>query len=223
MGFPFAAPLTAAWLAPGPQELQSAVQEMQVRLGRAELVQVALGRVHAAWGEALATDRLADPCKDPLVSSWVARSRALGSAYRDEVQASRAQLERLEYLWSSPTVQPILDAEQRTLAAHLRERTAEQVRAWAEAAAWQSSLIEPKAKKCAHELVPTDGLSYVGPDAALPKTGVAILGTGEGVLCPMNVPASGVVLAPDGLACWSSRSCDCTPIEVAPAAVLGPP
>ncbi len=219
---PFAAPLAAAWIAPGPQELQSETAEMNARLERAEVIQVALGRVHRAWGEA-ATLAPVRPCEDPLASSWVARSRALGAAYRDSVQSSRAQLGRLEYLWASETVQPLLDADERAAADHFRGEVARHVRAWSEAAAWQALEIEPSARKCQHELVPTEGLPYTGALSASVSRGVGILGVGGGKLCPMDVPADGFVVAPDGVACWGADTCLCTPIEVLPAAVLGPP
>lgn len=51
---------------------------------------------------------------------------------------------------------------------------------------------------------------------------VAVLGIGEGVLCPGEIPAKGVVLLPEPLGCWARESCDCEPQSLLPGAVLGP-
>ena len=219
-----ASPLDPGLLAPGPFELHQATVELGTRLSRADSVETSLGRVQNAWGEALASGSPPDPCTGAEAGSLVARSRAFGAVYRDAVQSSRAELDRLERIWVAPTVTPLLTVEDRAAADALRTRVATHTRAWLEMSAWQARFVEPATRKCpAQALTAHAGIPSMQPveGTSLP---VAALTVGGGYICPTQDPADGrTVWLPDGLACWGGAECTCAPAVVLPGAVLGPP
>jgi hypothetical protein len=220
----FLAPLAPAALAPGPHELDAAVAGMDARVARMEAIETALGRVQGAWAEKLAAGEKPDPCSDPAAASLVARSRALGRAYRDAVQSSRAQLTRLEYLWSAPTVSPLLDDDDLSRGEDLRRIVTEHTLVWLEAAAWQERFVDPTARRCDPDLAVAAGIAYAGaPAITQGPVPVAILALGGATVCPGAEPADGrVVVVPSGKACLGSSDCTCEPVDVLPAEVLGP-
>lgn len=220
-----AAPLSAL-IAPGPTELDEAVAEMHARVDRMDAVGDALARVQNAWGERMATGTPTDPCTDPAAASLAARSRVLGDAWRDGVQSSRAQLDRLERLWAAPTVVPLLDDADHDTADAFRATVDRHVRSWSEAAAWQSRIVEPAVRKCPDlALVPVEGLPYAGAPARRDDpVRVAVIAVGGGLICPAALPADGRVVVTGGTACWDAGdACSCALEPVLPAAVLGPP
>jgi hypothetical protein len=213
--------VSPALLAPGPQELDAAVAEMHARVARMEALEVAVGRLQDAWGERLAAGGKLEPCKNAEAGSLVARSRVFGAAYRDAVQASRAELERLEYLWAAPTIVPLLDPNDLSGADALRSTVAEHVRIVLEAEAWQSRQVDPLVK-CEVHLGPEPGIAYTGAKSLANQHQVAIIGVGGGIVCPNNEPADGHVVLTDGRACIGSLDCSCDPFRVNPGAVIGP-
>lgn len=172
-------------------------------------------------------------CKTPWLLDLGARSRELGRAFRDAVQSARVQGRRVENLTVEQTVQPLLDPETNHRVLKLLARVDDLVRSYPEAASWQENYVEPLLKGCEPALVPVAGIPDAAPaaakdfDEAAPMAGrksrlIAILAFGGGWLCPGAVPAAGVMLV-SGEVCYSdSESCDCEPVVVSPATVLGP-
>jgi len=171
-------------------------------------------------------------CTTPWLLDLGARSRELGRAFRDAVQSTRVQGRRIENLTVEPTVQPLLDPETNHRVLSLLARVDDLVRSYPEAASWQEHYVEPLLAGCEPALVPAAGIADAAPAAA--KDGgaagsparksklIAILAFGGGWLCPGAVPAAGVMLV-SGEICYSaSETCDCEPVEVSPATVLGP-
>lgn len=214
------APL-AALLAPGPHELESASLELDARIARMTAIGEALGRVHDAWGEQLAAGKKPDPCVDPTMASLVARSRAFGGAYRDAVQSSKTQSDRLNTLWTSPTVEPLLDEQDRLRAALVRTTIDHHVAIYSEMVAWQSKFIEPAAKKCPTvALSPAAGFPWKGAVAiGEDKLATAIYAIGPGVVCPSKLPTDRVIVVQGGV-CIDDGSCACVASHVDPGAVL---
>jgi hypothetical protein len=139
---------------------------------------------------------------------------------------------RVENLIVEPTVAPLLDPETNHRVITLLARVDDLVRGYPEAASWQERYIEPLLSGCDLVLAPGPGIPDAAPAALRDSnTGiggarkaklVAVLAFGGGFLCPGAVPAAGVMLV-SGAICYSaSESCDCEPVSVSPATVLGP-
>lgn len=226
MWIPLAAPLAAAWLAPGPVEWASANAELTERMARVEAASDALGALHGALGERLATGARLQPCDDPAVGSLVARSRAFGAAYRDATQDARVQVARVAELAEAPTVSPLLQASDRSALAHAQAAIDAHVAAYLEAASWQAKYVEPTAKGCPLTLAASDGLPWMGPTARGERpVYVAWIATGGGVACPAGLPANGQVrwASSEGVCVQAAAPCGCAPNVVAPGAVLTAP
>ena len=188
----------------------------------------------AAKGQPAAPKPPAGPdCKTPWLLDLGARSREFGRAFRDAVQSTRVQGRRVENLTVEQTVQPLLDPETNHRVLKLLAHVDNLVRSYPEAASWQERYVEPLLKGCDPALVPSAGIPDAAPaaakdfDDAAPTSGgkprlIAIIAFGGGWLCPGAVPAAGVMLV-SGEICYSaSESCDCEPVAVSPATVLGP-
>lgn len=175
----------------------------------------------------------APDCTTPWLLDLGARSRDFGRAFRDAVQSTRVQGRRVENLTVEQTVQPLLDPETNHRVLKLLAKVDTLVRSYPEAASWQARYVEPLLKGCEPALVPVAGIPDAAPAAAKDANAVvpgadrkarliAILAFGGGWLCPGAVPAAGVMLV-SGEICYSaSESCDCEPVAVSPATVLGP-
>ncbi len=212
-----------ALVAPGPVELASATRDLDERLARASAVALAMGRLHATWGEALATGVTPDACGDLAFGSLAARSRAFGAAYRDAVQDARAATDRLAYLHEAATVAPLLDASDRAAFARSKAEAEHHVAVYLEMSAWQTRFVEPAARGCELSLDRVDGVAWTGAVAATDLRSAAVLGVGGGYVCPGAVPADGSVVVVEGFACVApDASCGCVPVPVLPAAVLTP-
>ncbi len=212
-----------ALIAPGPVELASATDQLDERLARASAIAGAIGRLHATWGELLATGAKPDPCVDPVLGSLVARSRVFGAAYRDAVQDARVASDRLAYLHAAATLAPLLDESDRSAFARAEAEVEHDVAVYLELSAWQTRFVEPTARGCELGLARVDGLAWKGAVAVTDPKAVAVLGFGGGYVCPGAVPADGRVVVVDGLACVAAdASCGCAPAPVLPGAVLTP-
>ena len=212
-----------ALVAPVPIELARATHELDDRLARASAVALAMGRLHATWGEALAAGVAPDACKDPSFGSLAARSRAFGAAYRDAVQDARAAADRLAYLHEAATVAPLLDEADRSAFAHARAATEHHVAVYLEMSAWQTRFVEPAARGCVLSIERADGVAWSGAVATTDLRAAAVFGVGGGFVCPGAVPADGRVAVVQGSACVAvDASCGCVPVAVLPGAVLTP-
>jgi hypothetical protein len=221
---PLVLPVHGALLAPGPKELERAMTSMYEDMARTDAIGTALGGIHGGFAERLVAKQTPLPCEEREAGLLVARARALGATYRDAVQSRRADLARLERLWASPTVAPLLDDDDLSAAADLRLQVHRHTLAWLEMSAWQARHVEPLARRCAPELSVTAGVGYAGPVAVGETTEwTAVFGVGGGFVCPGAHPADGqVVLLPGSLACYGTSECTCTLVPVLPAAVIGP-
>ena len=199
-------------LAPGPKELDEALGELEQRLDKADAAAVALVRTHNALGEAFASTQGRLACDAPAMR-YVARTTPLGQGYRDRVQAARAQGERVTAITQSPTVLSLATGPVKTRADAATNRLAAHERSYAELDAWQVRFVAPLQKRCHPLLAPDDGLGQTAIGW------VAFVALVPGRICPGGDVATGFAVV-DGPACMSLASCACTPVPVAPGAVL---
>ena len=203
-------------VAPGEDELRSALDALEETLVRAEAVHEALGLLQ----NALAADEY-DPlrCDDPAVASLVARSRVFGAAHRDAAQAARVRLERLTRVMASQTVAELLPGPLGAKGAALQGRAELQVRRQREAASWQWHYLEQRRgiERCGQHVGEAPGFPSPVPGRAADAP-VAIWA--EGRLCPSEDLARGVVIV-SGRVCVDMQ-CDCRPAVVLPGAALAP-
>lgn len=203
-----------AELAPGPVELSEALKSLDERLDQAEAIGQALARVHNEVADKGL--RSGTPACDAPVVAVAARSVPLGLALRDATQSARAQATRLSRIAEAPTAAPVAEGPLAEPIAADLARVEVLEKRWAEVSAWQASYLNPLLRKCKPALTPGEGLGEATQGA------VAVLAVGGRRVCPMDLPAEGVVLAPEGKACVGDAGCDCKPLAVLPAAVLGP-
>jgi hypothetical protein len=210
-----------AALAPGPAELLAEVTELERRVEAAEAALSALRRVHNAL--AVQLQRGLDPCVDGAAASLLARTPALGALARDRVQAAQAERARVGVIAEAPTVRALVDGELRMAVEGLHARVEAGGQGYQELVAWQERFLSPWGG-CPVTLSVAPGLSQPSPRPPAERTArVAILGVGGGHVCPGGEIADGRALLVLGAACWSPGPCDCAPLPVEPAAVLGPP
>jgi hypothetical protein len=199
-------------LAPGPKELDDALGELERRLDKADAAATALVRTHNALGEAFASTSGRLACDAPAMK-YVARTIPLGEGYRDRVQAARAQGERVATIVQAPTVLSLATGPMKTRANAATSRVAAHERSYAELDAWQVRFVVPLERRCHPLLTPDEGLGE-------PASGwVAFVALVPGRICPGGDVATGFAVV-QGPACMSLSSCACTPVPVAPGAVL---
>ena len=199
-------------LAPGPKELDEALGELERRLDKADAAATALIRTHNALGEAFASTEGRLACDAPVMK-YVARTTPLGEGYRDRVQAARAQGERVAAIARAPTVLSLATGPVKTRADAATSRLAAHERSYAELDAWQVRFVAPLQKRCHPKLTPDEGLGETA------SGWVAFVALVPGRVCPGAEVATGFAVV-EGPACMSLTSCACTPVPVAPGAVL---
>lgn len=218
-------------LAPGIPEVQASEAALAERLSATRAVATAVSRLQAEWTVRSPLvppkgGRPAGPCDDAerVAVGW--RIERFGAAWRELTQATVAEAGRVRRTRGSPVAAPLIDADWgRRLDALLAEADTARA-AFLEASAWQARFVRPVLATCpAPELAPAPGftgeLPAVRGSAADP---IAVLGFGDGVVCPGALPADGsVLLLPAPSACWEvGPGCACEAAPVAPGAVLGP-
>ena len=209
-------------VAPGPQEFEAALVELERRVGAAEAVGRALSRVQSAWTTTL--EQVARvPCS-AAEGALIVRSTPLGVAERAWLQSARAEREVVAQLAVEPTITPVVDDALQARVEGLLTRVSVQERRWVEQQAWQAQSVQPWLERCKPALIAAPGLTE---DIPRPKSerrmDVAVLSFGSGRVCPDDVAAGGVVILKGGLGCYGDERCDCSPAPQLPAAVLGPP
>jgi hypothetical protein len=210
-------------LAPGQPEFVEHRRALEVKLQQLEAVHVAVSRIHNALGSLL-SDPKQKVCDSDFGRSLIARSRLFGTTYRDAAQSARMEADRVRFYLVAPTVAPLIPDDDRSEAVALLERTETRVRAYLEAQAWQNRFVEPLGSRCTLPLSPVEGLAGVGPNGATDGAPIAVIGIGNGRICPGNVPADGRVrFVFSAKACYGGPDCACEPRPVLPGAVLGPP
>lgn len=212
-------------LAPGPQDLVETAARAERLVGEAEATGTAVARLQNRLGELFASGAKAEKCEESAgVLSLALRAEILAVHHRDTVQSARTQSERLRRLLEAPTVMPLISEQRRGDLENLRRRAELQVKHHLEMAAWQRRHASKLLERCKPALLAAPGVATAAPrGAAEGSRATALLGVGAGFLCPMGVPANrGVVIAPDGYACYGAAECTCTPAAVLPGAVLGP-
>lgn len=215
--------LAPADLAPGAPQLSEAQARLSRLLLNAQAVEVSVLRLQTAW---TGFPKPAMPCGNDarLEVGW--RIERFGAAWREAVQAAEAQARRLRSVRGQPTVAPLIDAAWAQALDGLMADTAAQDLAFLQASAWQAAYVRPVLAACpvveASVQWGIPALRAAVEDA--PDLPVAVLGIGEGFICPERVRAEGgVVLASSGRACWATTmACDCEATPVEPGAVLGP-
>lgn len=210
-------------LAPGVPELLAAEGRLEALLQTAVATERATSRLQAAWTSRPAPKAV---CTDPVRIDLGWRIERFGSAWREASQSARVQAERVRRIRSAATVAPLVDA---TWAARLDGRLAEAdrcARAILEASAWEAAFVRPVLGACpVAPLSNAPGIPMLEtPVRDEPTAYVAVLAVGDGWVCPGGARAEESVVLVPGQACWSgSPTCGCTPAEVEPGAVLGPP
>lgn len=215
--------LAPADLAPGAPQLSEAQARVAHLLVNAQAVGVSVLRLQTAW---TGFAKPATPCGNDarLEVGW--RIERFGAAWRESVQATLAQARRLDSVRRQPTVSPLIDAAWATTLDGLMADTAAQELAFLQASAWQAAYVRPVLAACpVVEASVQWGIPalHVAVENA-PELPVAVLGIGDGFICPERLRAEGgVVLASSGRACWATTvACDCEALPVDPGAILGP-
>ncbi len=203
-------------VAPGPEQLATALDELERRAIWAETVHEALGLLQNELAQG-GFGRL--DCRVPAVDSLVARTRVFGAAHRDGAQALRVQLERLDRLEATETVRGLRSTSLGERSTELRARADLQIRRQREAASWQWHYTEQRegVERCSHEVRAAEGIPSPVPGLDRARL-VAIFA--EGWVCPTEERARGVVLVPASGVCLGTSSCRCEPASVAPGAAL---
>jgi hypothetical protein len=215
-----------AELAPGAPELIEAQSELGIRLRAARSVGQAVLRLQGAWTQVPVDANTKKTCAqaDRIELGW--RIERFGAAWREAVQAARAQSALLAELSKEPTLLPLLNASRSQEITELIADVERESVIFLEASAWEAQYIRPLIAQCPYQearLMPgMDSEQLLAADEdSLP---VAILALGSGYICPGGQRADGaVVLARSGRACWSvTPDCSCEIRPVLPGAVLGP-
>jgi hypothetical protein len=211
-------------LAPGARELSAAEAHLQAMLRVARATRAATVRLQTAWTRQAAAK--GDPCVDTarLELGW--RIERFGAAWREAAQAARAAAADARRVRNAPTAAPLVEAR---WAASLEAAFAEAdaiAASFVEASAWQATWVRPVLAAC--PIVPArpdPGQPGDPPTAAgEPAIPVAVLGLGDGWICPDRQRADeSVVLLAGGEACWAPDvACSCEPQIALPGAVLAP-
>lgn len=203
----------AGLLAPG-------IGELEVHLVRAETLEAeaaaaasALARVQVAWvQEGCARGR--EGCPAERRADLAGRARIFGVAWRDLLQSTRAERDRVSRLAAEPTVYPLMQPEHVRRVDALGVRVDAGVRSWLTAVAWHRRFMD-----VAGEPALGPGFPAMGP----PPARAAVIVAEGGRLCPdPGVERGPIVIVAPATACWSAGPCDCEPAPVWPGAVLGP-
>lgn len=160
-----------------------------------------------------------------LEPGW--RAERFGAAWREAAQAVQAQAARVDGLRRAETVAPLVDAGWAARLDGLGAEAARQRRSFLESGAWQAAYVRPALAGClapvmaARPGVAVPLLPVIGEEPPM----VAVIGLGEGYVCPGAIRAEGAVALleqPEG--CWAADSgCDCLLAPVSPGAVLAAP
>lgn len=213
--------VSAELLAPDLKTLLTHAERLEGYVSAASATGDALGRVQNRW-----LDGDGDRCESDADRSLAARARVLGSAQRDMLQSARSELARVQVMAASPTVAPLVDAELRRRVQEADAALDSLVAGWTAAAAWQQRFVEPALIGCEVSLTVGPGLAATTPMAAGEGEPVALLSLHGGLVCSDSLAgrrrSGGVVVVPDGLACYDMVVCDCEPLPVTHAEVLGP-
>ncbi|MDP2309784.1 MAG: hypothetical protein Q8P18_27435 [Pseudomonadota bacterium] len=214
-------------LAPGVPELLAAEGRLEALLTTAVATERATSRLQVAWSSRpVPATRGGTACADldRVELGW--RIERFGSAWREASQAARVQAERVRRIRSAATVAPLVDT---AWTARLDGRLTEadrSARAFLEASAWEAAFVRPILGACPiAPLANTPGITMLEtPVRDAPAAYVAVLAVGDGWVCPGAARAEESVVLVPGQACWSaSPTCGCTPANIEPGAVLGPP
>lgn len=213
----------AARLAPTASDWREASTLALARLELADAAEEAVGSLHNDWVRVAA--RSGD-CAGPG-ASLAARSQVFGGAWRDAVEASRMAVRDAVPMLESPTLIPLVAAEDRQLAVSLQERLTHHERALAEASTWHRQNLARTVARCGSELQPAPGfprdrVRAAGEDGreavlvAVPEHRVLCVdGSSVGFGSVFSVPAYARVCAAAG------TECSCSGQRADPAAVLG--
>ncbi|MBI2375976.1 MAG: hypothetical protein HYV07_18425 [Deltaproteobacteria bacterium] len=207
-------------IAPGPRELEAARSKTRVAVLEAEAVGTAVARLQNRVGEWRAKRVPLDRCEPPEAEPVLARLPSFLAAHRDAVQNARAKLARLTRISAASTVAPVLSPATIEETKSFEARVDTQIRFYLEALSWHRMFVVPLIRRCAPTLRAerTPGIPGAGRGEY-----VAVMAVGGGRLCPSGEPADGrVVTIPKGMACHAFDACDCTPVRIDPAAVIGP-
>lgn len=208
-------------LAPDYAYFTDTLERTESLLRDADALKTALARVHNRWAERAKATPAA--CTDAEAASLAARARALGEAYRDAAQSARVSASRITRALASPTLAPITTGPDRRRSAQAIDQSREHAKNYLELSRWHASYVGPFEKRCKPTLVPGPGLSSTSPRAATEvEERTAVIGVGNGRVCPLDAPASGQAVVLKGMVgCYGKLRCDCVPAAVLPGAVLG--
>ncbi len=216
--------LSPADLAPGAQELAAAEARFQEVFDAAEATGTAVTQLQSRWVVNEAPREVCDD-HDRLALGW--RIERFGAAWRESSQALRAQSARLRELQGAPTVAPLVAGEAGAALATRLTAADALVARFLQGSAWEVAYVRPVLAACPIAGAGLDdGVNNPPLRAKAEGSGlVAVLASGDGVVCPGAVRADdAIVLLKDGVGCWApDATCACEPRTVFPGAVLGPP
>ncbi|GDX83051.1 hypothetical protein LBMAG42_48620 [Deltaproteobacteria bacterium] len=216
--------LSPADLAPGAQELAAAELRFQEVFEAAEATGAAVTQLQSRWAGGAAPKDVCDD-HDRLALGW--RIERFGAAWRESAQALRVQAARLRALQAAPTVAPLVAGDAGLALGSRLEAADALVARFIQGSAWEVAYVRPILAACPIAGAGLDdGVNNPPLRAKAEGSGlVAVLASGDGVVCPGAVRADdAVVLLKGGQGCWApDATCACEPRAVFPGAVLGPP
>jgi hypothetical protein len=193
-------PTPTEWVAPGPDTLLNAMEELDIRLTWAE----SLSHAGARWqNQRQPNDRTCD--------GGAAAYFHFAESWQKAAQRARVQRDRASWLWDAPTLETVHTAELGQELDALQARTEQVERTWMVFVAWH----ERFGPRC----------STVPPIRAITPAGMSVsdlhaIWLVEGVLCPVRSEETGVHLVTGPVCAAENFDCACTPIATAPGSVI---
>lgn len=195
-------PTPSEWVAPGPDTLVSALDELEQRLATTETI----ARAASRWqNQRQPADRTCDGDAAPYL--------AFADAWHDAAQRSRVQRDRTTWLAEAPTLTSVRTEALELRRAVLQDRTEAAARSWMVFVSWHAR-YGPTCRT-------TPPLRPVEPRGKqlLDRRAIWLL---EGVLCPQGITNPGLHLVEGPVCAAADKSCVCTLRPTAPGAVLTP-
>ena len=200
-------PTPSEWVAPGPDTLSRALDELERRVTVAE----SLAHASARWqNQRRPTERTCDDTAAPYLH--------FADAWHGAAQRARTQQDRVRWLWEAPTLADVRTDDLVARWVRLDDRADGAARAWMVFRSWHQR-YGPRCKTR-----PVLSEAAAGP----PSDQLHAVWVVEGLLCgatgvePRKVDGTDAWLVDGPVCVATSDDCSCTPAPTRPGQVLAP-